>query len=53
MLNPKLRCLFMSGDTDDIIVSHGVLDTGVLSDSAMSGLYHLSRWIRLAKTSAT
>jgi PAS domain S-box-containing protein len=28
-LNPKLKCLFMSGYTADIIASHGVLDTGV------------------------
>lgn len=28
-LPPKLRCLFMSGYTADVIAQHGVLDEGV------------------------
>ena len=29
LLHPKLKCLFMSGYTADVIAHHGVLDEGV------------------------
>jgi FixJ family two-component response regulator len=28
-LNPKLKCLYISGYTPDVIAQHGVLDEGV------------------------